>query len=67
MVETVIEYHVHSCLFLLKSSSKEEGMITLIRAPRCHLNWGVYTAICRATSKSAKTAFIFWISWKKLT
>ncbi len=28
--------------------------------------WGVYTATYRATSKSAKTAFIVWISWKKL-
>ncbi len=27
---------------------------------------GVYTAICHATSKTVKTAFIIWISWKKL-
>ncbi len=26
---------------------------------------GVYTAICHATSKTVKTPFIIWISWKK--
>ncbi len=26
----------------------------------------VYTAICHATSKTVKTAFIIWISWKKM-
>ncbi len=27
---------------------------------------GVYTAICHATSKTVKTPFIIWISWKKI-
>ncbi len=27
---------------------------------------GVYTAICHATSKTVKTPFVIWISWKKL-
>ncbi len=30
-------------------------------------NWGVYTAICRATSKCVKMPFIVWISWKNWT
>ncbi len=62
MVETLIErlserWDVHSCIICVKTGNKEEGMIALI---------GVYTAICRAMSKSAKTAFIVWISWKNL-
>ncbi len=40
-------------------------MIVLTRATSCSLNWGVYTVICRASSKSVKTAIIVWISWKK--
>ncbi len=69
--ETLIErlregWYINSCLFCVKTSNKEEGMITLSRAPRCRQNGGVYTAICRATLKSAKTAFIVWISWKKM-
>ncbi len=50
------------CLFHVIASSKEEAMIMLIR---CRLNCGVYTAICHATSKSVKTAFIVKNSWKK--
>ncbi len=66
-VETLIEqlheaWYVHSCLFHVKTKRKEEG-ITLRAAVRTR---GVYTAICHASSKSAKTAFIVWISWKKI-
>ncbi len=31
-----ITWDVHSCLFRVKTSNKEEGMITLTRAPCCH-------------------------------
>ncbi len=54
-------------LFRVKTSSKEETMITLTCAPRCILKWRAYTAICRATSKSIKTPFTVWIYWKKWT
>ncbi len=68
-VETLIEWlheawNVHSCLFHIKTS-KEEGTIVLTRATCCSLNWGVYTVICWASSKSVKTTIIVWISWKK--
>ncbi len=64
MIETLIErlhdmfIHVYFVLKLEVIAWKIEGMITLTRAPRCRLNWGVYTAICHATSKSAKTALL---------
>ncbi len=69
MVETLIErlheaWDIHSYLFNVKTSSKEEGMIAVSAAVWTE---DLYTAICRATSKSGKTAFIVWISWKKLT
>ncbi len=56
-------WDVHSCLFHVKTRSKEEGMITLTHALQCCLNWGVSTVICSATM-TVKTAFIIWISWK---
>ncbi len=43
-----------------------EGMTKLTHNLRCRLNWGVYTVICHATTKSVKTTFIVWISWKKM-
>ncbi len=60
-VETLTEWlhwDAYSCLFHIKTSGKDKGMIEFTRAPRCRLNWGL------ATSKSAKTAFIAWISQK---
>ncbi len=51
-------WDVHSCLFHVKTSNKEEEMITLTRTPLCLQNWGIYTATCHTTSKSVKTAFI---------
>ncbi len=47
------ESNVYSCLFCVKTSSKEEGMITLSRTLRWRLNGGVYMPISRTTSKSA--------------
>ncbi len=38
-------------------------MIALYTAVRTE---AFYTAICLATSKSAKTAFAVWISWKNI-
>ncbi len=94
----------YSVMFIcIKTSSKEEGMITFTRAPLCtslrcvtaqtqepeliaaaQVNawvgfisarfWtvpemalqGIYSVICLATSKTAKTPFIIWISWRKI-
>ncbi len=58
--ETLVEqlhetWDVHSCLFHIITSGKEEAMTTFTHAPRCRLNWRVYTAICHATLKSVKT------------
>ncbi len=65
-VETLNEWlqearDVHSCLFHVKSSIKEEGMIVFTHALHCRLNWGIYTAISHATSK-----IYCLISWKKM-
>ncbi len=56
-------WDVHSCLFDITTSRKEEGMIALTCALCSCSNWGIYTAICGTTSKSVKMAFIVWISW----
>ncbi len=58
--ETLVEqlhetWDVHSCLFHIITSGKEEAMITFTHALRCCLNWRVYTAIFHATLKSVKT------------
>ncbi len=58
-------WDVHSCLFLLKTSSKVERLKLLALALRAAVWTEVFIQRSVTLSKSAKTAFIVEFPWKK--